>query len=50
VRLVPAASAPRVDPGERASIEGVELPVLDLPERLAETAARAVEGYLQDRQ
>ncbi|MGE0503295.1 MAG: HPr kinase/phosphorylase [Rhizobiaceae bacterium] len=49
VRLVPAADAPRVDPGGVVMVAGVELPVIALPERLAETAARAIEARLARR-
>jgi serine kinase of HPr protein (carbohydrate metabolism regulator) len=42
VRLVPAAAAPRLDPGERMELLGASLPCLDLAARDAEPAADAV--------
>lgn len=44
--LVPAGAAPRIADGECASIEGVAVPRLDLPERRAHAAAHAVLAWL----
>lgn len=46
VRLVPPGEAPRLEAGEVASIEGVVLPQIDLPQRRAGPAASAVLAWL----
>ncbi len=42
VCLVPAGAAPRIESGEAASIEGIAVPCIALPERSAQVAANAV--------
>ena len=42
VNLVPAGAVPRIDGGETASIEGIPVARLDLPERNAHAAAHAI--------
>ncbi|RST88437.1 HPr kinase/phosphorylase [Aquibium carbonis] len=46
VRLVPAATAPRIWDGETATVEGIVLPRLDLPERGGTGSVAAVQAFL----
>ncbi|WP_309086137.1 HPr kinase/phosphatase C-terminal domain-containing protein [Chelativorans sp.] len=46
VRLVPAPAAPRFQQGETVTLEGVDLPCLDLAEREAGSAVLAISAML----